>query len=99
MQYDPEGCRRRGYLEQEYFPFLYWSVDRTKAQHRAVLTERDKTVLRFVFQGLSNRDIAERLKISESGVKSSLRQLFDKLGVRTRAQLVRIALEQYRDQL
>jgi hypothetical protein len=32
-------------------------------------------------------------------MKSSLRQLFDKLGVRTRAQLVRIALEQYRDQL
>ena len=87
------------YLEQEYLPSLYRSVDRTKAQKRPLLTERDKVVLRFIFQGLSNRDIASRLKISESGVKSSLRQLFDKLGVRTRAQLVRIALEQYRDQL
>ena len=37
--------------------------------------------------------------ISESAVKSSLRILFDKLAVRTRAQLVKIALEQYRDQL
>ena len=87
------------YLEPEYFTPLYRSVDRTKPQKRRLLTERDKVVLRFIFQGLSNRDIAARLKISESGVKSSLRQLFDKLGVRTRAQLVKIALEQYRDQL
>jgi two-component system nitrate/nitrite response regulator NarL len=87
------------YLEREYFTSLYRSVDRTKAQNRPLLTERDKVVLRFIFQGLSNRDIGARLQISESGVKSSLRQLFDKLGVRTRAQLVKIALEQYRDQL
>ena len=87
------------YLEQEYFTSLYRSVDRTKAQSRLLLTERDKVVLRFIFQGLTNRDIGARLNISESGVKSSLRQLFDKLGVRTRAQLVKIALEQYRDQL
>lgn len=87
------------YLEQEYFTALYRSVDRTKHQNRPPLTERDKVVLRYIFQGLSNRDIGARLKISESGVKSRLRQLFDKLGVRTRAQLVKIALEQYRDQL
>jgi two-component system nitrate/nitrite response regulator NarL len=87
------------YLEPEYYDSLYRSVDRTKAQRRLVLTERDKVVLRFIFQGLTNRDIATRLNISESGVKSALRQLFDKLGVRTRAQLVKIALEQYRDQL
>ena len=40
-----------------------------------------------------------RLGISESAVKASLRLLFDKLGTRTRAQLVKQALEQYRDQL
>ena len=87
------------YLEREYFTSLYRSVDRTRAQIRPLLTERDKIVLRFIFQGLSNRDIGARLKITESGVKSSLRQLFNKLGVRTRAQLVKVALEQYRDQL
>ncbi|MGH9645696.1 MAG: response regulator [Bryobacteraceae bacterium] len=87
------------YLEQEYLGSLYRSADRTKAQNRPLLTQRDKVVLRFIFQGFSNREIATRLQISESGVKSSLRQLFDKLGVRTRAQLVKIALEQYRDQL
>jgi two-component system nitrate/nitrite response regulator NarL len=87
------------YLEHEYFTSLYRSVDRTTAKNRPLLTERDKVVLRFIFQGLSNRDIGTQLKISESAVKSALRQLFDKLGVRTRAQLVKIALERYRDQL
>jgi len=87
------------YLEKEYFDALYRSVDRSKPPAQPRLTERDKVVLRFIFQGFSNRQIAERLQISESGVKSSLRQLFDKLGVRTRSQLVKIALEQYRDQL
>jgi DNA-binding NarL/FixJ family response regulator len=48
---------------------------------------------------MTNREIATRLKISEGAVKASLRQLFEKLGVRIRAQVVKIALEQYRDQL
>jgi two-component system nitrate/nitrite response regulator NarL len=87
------------YLEKEYLTALYRSADRTKTQDRPRLTERDKIVLRFIFQGLSNREIGTRLEISESAVKSSLRQIFDKLGVRTRAQVVKIALEQYRDQL
>jgi DNA-binding NarL/FixJ family response regulator len=52
-----------------------------------------------VFQGLTNKEIATRLEISEGTGKASLRQLFEKLKVRNRAQLVKIALEQYRDQL
>jgi two-component system nitrate/nitrite response regulator NarL len=48
---------------------------------------------------LANKQIADRLQISETAVKASLQQLFAKTGVRTRSQLVRVALEQYRDQL
>jgi two-component system nitrate/nitrite response regulator NarL len=87
------------YLEKEYLSSLFRSVDRTRQHQRPPLTERDKTVLRFIFQGLTNKDIGARLNISESAVKSSLRQLFEKLEVRTRAQLVKVALERYRDQL
>lgn len=87
------------YLEPDYVSALYRSVDRSKAHSRPPLTERDKVVLRYILQGLSNREISGHLKISESGVKSSLRQLFNKMGVRTRSQLVKIAMEQYRDQL
>jgi len=63
------------------------------------LTERERQVLSFVFEGLANKQIADRLEISETAVKASLQHLFAKTGVRTRSQLVRVALEQYRDQL
>ena len=86
-------------LENAYLGPLFHSVDRTRTSTRPKLTERDKTVLRLIFQGLTNREIGARLEISEGAVKASLRQVFGKLKVRTRAQLVKVALEQYRDQL
>ena len=59
------------------------------------MTQREQAVLKGVFEGLTNKEIGARLTISESSVKAVLQQLFDKTGVRTRSQLVRIALEQY----
>jgi two-component system nitrate/nitrite response regulator NarL len=56
-------------------------------------------VLRLVVQGLANKEIASRMNISESAVKNTLQQLFGKTEVRTRSQLVRVALERYRDLL
>lgn len=63
------------------------------------LSERDRRVLSFIFEGLANKQIADRLQISEGAVKACLQQLFAKTGVRTRSQLVRIALDQYRELL
>ena len=65
----------------------------------AGFNERQRKVLRFVLEGLSNKEIAWRLQISESYVKAILQSLFQKTGVRTRGQLVRVAVEQYEDQM
>jgi len=62
-------------------------------------TDRERQVLSFVFDGLASKEIAARIGVSEGSVKSTLQQLFSKTGVRTRGQLVRIVLEQYRDQI
>ncbi len=59
------------------------------------LSTRERAVLKSVFEGLTNKEIAALLQISESSVKAVLQQLFDKTGVRSRSQLVRIALEQH----
>jgi len=59
------------------------------------LSSRERQVLRSVFEGLTNKEIAGNMQISESSVKAVLQQLFDKTGVRTRSQLVRIALEKH----
>ena len=63
------------------------------------LTERERQVLSFVFDGLANKEIADQLQVSEGSVKGTLQQLFQKTGSRTRGQLVRIALEHYKDKL
>jgi two-component system nitrate/nitrite response regulator NarL len=86
-------------LEKTYLAPLFRSMDKTRTPKRPMLTDRDKTVLRFVLQGLTNREIGVRLEISEGAVKASLRHVCEKLGVRTRSQLVKVALEQYKDQL
>jgi DNA-binding NarL/FixJ family response regulator len=60
---------------------------------RELLTEREQQVLRGIFEGLTNKEIAAQIGVSEGAVKSTLQQLFQKTRVRTRSQLVRIALE------
>lgn len=62
-------------------------------QTAAQLTHRELQVLRSVFEGLTNKEIAHRTGVSQSSVKATLQRLFEKTGVRTRAQLVRIAIE------
>jgi PAS domain S-box-containing protein len=66
-------------------------------QEHILLNSREIAVLRFLVQGLANKQIAAQMEISESGVKNTLQQLFTKTGVRTRSQLVRVALERYRN--
>ena len=68
-------------------------------QERAQLNNRELEALRLVVQGLANKEIASHMGISESAVKNTLQQLFAKTEVRTRGQLVRVALERYRDLL
>jgi two-component system nitrate/nitrite response regulator NarL len=70
-----------------------------EGQTAPVFNDRQRKVLRFVLEGLSNKEIAWKLGISESYVKAILQSLFQKTGVRTRGQLVRVAFEQYEDQL
>lgn len=61
------------------------------------LTAREEHVLRGVFEGLANKQIAGNLLVSESAVKATLQRLFNKTGTRTRAQLVRAAMERAGD--
>jgi DNA-binding NarL/FixJ family response regulator len=57
------------------------------------LTPREQHVLRGVFDGLTNKEIAAEIGVTEGAIKATLQQLFRKARVRTRAQLVRVAIE------
>lgn len=62
----------------------------------ATLTRREREVIALICEGLQNREIAERLHLSESTVRHHLTSIFDKLGVGSRLELVIYA---YRQQL
>ncbi|HEU4869417.1 MAG TPA: LuxR C-terminal-related transcriptional regulator, partial [Pyrinomonadaceae bacterium] len=59
----------------------------------ASLSPREREVLKLIMEGLGNAPIAERLSISEKTVRNHVSNIFDKLGVWTRAQALVFAIE------
>lgn len=96
----PQGIRDvmagKVWFDQEMLQGAISGSRKPRPQPR--FTQREQQVLSYVLEGLANKEIAEKIGVSESSVKATLQQLFSKTGVHTRSQLVRIALEQYKDQ-
>jgi DNA-binding NarL/FixJ family response regulator len=72
------------------------TVDRLSPPDRgpvAELEERERSVLLGILEGRTNREIGDNIGISESSVKNTVQRLFGKTGVKTRSQLVRVAIE------
>ena len=73
---DPELSARVQELAQTY-----------GTRRRPALAPREKQLIRFVRQGLRNREIAEKLGVTEGTVKVYLHSVFEKLGVKNRTEL------------
>jgi pimeloyl-ACP methyl ester carboxylesterase/DNA-binding CsgD family transcriptional regulator len=61
------------------------------------LTERERSIVRLLCEGLDNRQIATQLGIAEKTVRNHLTRIFDKAGVRNRTQLIVRARDAQRD--
>lgn len=75
---------------RESKPFV---IDQTRLEQLGI-TPREHEILTLIAAGLSTREIAEKLFVSENTVKTHSSRLFQKLNARRRTQAVQIAKEQ-----
>ena len=68
------------------------SAESGPRREKPLLSDREKEIVQFVAQGFRNREIGEKLFISEQTVKNHLHNIFDKLGVSDRLELALYAL-------
>lgn len=81
------ACARKfqSYLEKDY--------ERSKGHLVEPLTEREMEVLRLISEGMSNKEIADELVITINTVKTYIKNIYEKLGVNRRVQVVARAKE------
>ena len=68
------------------------SAESGQRREKPLLSDREKEVVQLVSQGFRNREIGEKLFISEQTVKNHLHNIFDKLGVSDRLELALYAI-------
>src|SRR5437870_11796982 len=66
--------------------------DNGRRRDKPLLSDREKEIVQLVAQGYRNKEIAEKLIISEQTVKNHLHNIFDKLGVSDRLELALYAI-------
>jgi DNA-binding CsgD family transcriptional regulator len=95
----PDMLRRiahlvRKELEHGYLPQKNEQIILTDRRQDSILTKRERDVLILSVRGLTNTEIADRLYISISAVRTFLNRAYTKLGARKRADAVVLALKQ-----
>src|ERR1700736_830923 len=63
-----------------------------KSRERSPLSQREREIVQLVAQGYKNKEMAEKMFISEQTVKNHLHNIFDKLGVSDRLELALYAI-------
>jgi DNA-binding NarL/FixJ family response regulator len=81
-------------IGQEFVPKLLEESVRGAAAGRTEITSREQEVLELVAEGLGNRELAERLGISTRTAQKHIENLFKKVGVHDRTELVAQAFRQ-----
>lgn len=86
----------QSYLTPSVARSVLWELQRQPGESMPTneqgLTPREVEVLRFIGKGMSNREIATSLEISERTVENHVRNVYTKLGIRTRTQALLYAV-------
>jgi DNA-binding CsgD family transcriptional regulator len=84
------GTRQRIVVKEVPIPAGEPFVADERKREGLGITRRELEILELIAQGMSNREIAGRLFVSENTVKTHSSRLFDKLGAKRRTQAVQI---------
>lgn len=87
------ACEGKMTLSSEAMQALAYAVPQPQIR-AGRLTERERDVLKCMLDGLNNHEIAERLFVSIGTVKFHISNIFQKLGVDSRVEAVKLAIEQ-----
>ena len=87
------GPRQRVVVKEIPVPAAGPFVPDDRKRDELGITRRELEILALVAQGMSNREIAGRLYVSENTVKTHCSRAFDKLGARRRTQAVQLGKE------
>jgi len=86
------------WFDRETFETLFREakeVIESKVIFRKLLTPGEKRVAQMVCQGLQNKEVAEKLYISENTVKSHLYKIYQKLNIKSRTELMKVFMSEF----
>jgi DNA-binding NarL/FixJ family response regulator len=81
------------WIDKQTVKNLVYGINALTKENTATLTEREKGVVSLIGKGYRNKEIAQRLNISEPTVKTHLHRIFQKLNIRNRSELITYAIK------
>lgn len=87
------GRQPRIIVKEVHVPAGASFIPNTKKRENLSITRREFEILELIAQGMSNREIADKLYVSENTVKTHSSRVFDKLGAKRRTQAVQLGKE------
>lgn len=88
------GVYLDGRLLPDVLDTYFRPVGKEALQIRSTLTAREEEVIRLIARGFSNKEIANKLSVSVKTVETHKARSLDKLGLKSRAEIVRYAMNQ-----
>ncbi|MDB5075432.1 MAG: two-component response regulator [Chloroflexi bacterium] len=82
------------FLDRKVHAVVVERLKRETERNRPVLTEREVSILKFMAEGFTNRQIATKLYVSEGTIKDQLQKIIDKLGATNRVSALYVAAKE-----
>jgi DNA-binding NarL/FixJ family response regulator len=81
------------WIDKQTFKNLLNGINALSKDKDSRLTDREKEIIFLTGEGFRNKEIAKRLNLSEPTVKTHLSHIFQKLNIKTRAELISYAIK------